>query len=373
MRGINPASKAACIYRFMELPFLKPFVSQTSRKRDEFVAIDLGGRATKAVHVRRKGASMTLLRYAIVDAPLYEKTLTVEALTAHLKAVSQALEAKTRFASLSVGANDCLVRHAELPQIPVEDMRLILKNNSKNYLQQDLNNHVFDCWQISSNRLPGASPQVGLPQKNRVIVGGARSPMINDIRNAARQAGLTPDQIVPNLISTVNAFELAMPEVFSKTAIALADIGFKSSFICLLNQGELVATRVVSIGGDRLTQGLADAMSISYAEAEGIKIGMPGEVHSNLEAGLTSLGRELRASIDFFEHQQDRPVSHVYVSGGSARSEYIVKSLEAELMVPCSSWNPTATLELGLPPQQVAELEHIAPQLTVALGMTTTA
>ena len=36
--------------------------------------------------------------------------------------------------------------------------------------------------------------------------------------------------------------------------------------------------RVVNIGGDKLTAGLAETMSISYAEAEGIKIGMAPEV-----------------------------------------------------------------------------------------------
>src|SRR5581483_2233895 len=73
----------------LDLPF-----NQRSRKRDEIVAIDLGGRTTKAIHVRRKGAGMTLVKYAIVDAPLYEKTLTVDVLAAHLKAVSQTLDAK---------------------------------------------------------------------------------------------------------------------------------------------------------------------------------------------------------------------------------------------------------------------------------------
>jgi type IV pilus assembly protein PilM len=348
------------------------FLTQRAKKREEIIAIDLGSRSTKAVHIRRKGASMTLLRYAIADAPVSEKSLSVDALAEHMKTVWQSLEAKSRFTSMAMSANECVVRHAELPQIPVEDMRLILKNNSKNYLQQDLANHVFDCWQLPSVRLPGAAPTTAATQKNKVIVGGARSPLVNDIRNAARQAGLIPDQLTPNLISTVNAFELALPEIFGTAAVALVDIGFKSSFICLLNQGELVASRVVAIGGDRLTQCLADAMSISYAEAEGIKVGMPAEVQTSLESGLLALGRELRASIDFFEHQQDKALSHVYLSGGSARSEFLVKALEAELMVPCSSWNPTCTLELNLPAQQIADLEQVAPQLTVALGMTTT-
>jgi len=39
-------------------------------------------------------------------------------------------------------------------------------------------------------------------------------------------------------------------------------------------------------------------MNITYAEAEGIKIGMPAEVQSALEPLLAGLARELRASID---------------------------------------------------------------------------
>lgn len=127
--------------------------------------------------------------------------------------------------------------------------------------------------------------------------------------------------------------------------------------------------RVVNIGGDRLTSGLSEAMNISYAEAEGIKIGMASEVQSILEALIMPLGRELRASIDFFEHQQDRSVSKVFVSGGSAKSEFILQMLRQELMVECMIWDPTVSLvKQGLAATQAAELEQVAPQLTVAVG-----
>ena len=83
---------------------------------------------------------------------------------------------------------------------------------------------------------------------------------------------------------------------------------------------------------------------------------------------VVPLGREIRASLDFFEHQQDRPVTQVYVSGGSARSEMIIQMLHAELLVECKTWNPTGFLQLALPGQQAVEVDHIAPQLTVAIG-----
>jgi type IV pilus assembly protein PilM len=163
-------------------------------------------------------------------------------------------------------------------------------------------------------------------------------------------------------------FEMAMPEIFSKEAVALVDIGFKSTSISLLKEGELVLSRVVNIGGDRLTSGLAEGMGISYAEAEGIKVGIPAEVQITLEPLIVPLGRELRASIDCFEHQQDKPVAHVFISGGSARSDFIVQILQTELMVECKTWNPLSFLQLALSAEQTAELDQVAPQLTVAVG-----
>jgi type IV pilus assembly protein PilM len=87
-----------------------------------------------------------------------------------------------------------------------------------------------------------------------------------------------------------------------------------------------------------------------------------------LESLVLPLGREFRASIDFFEHQQDRAVSQVFITGGSARSEPIMRTLQQELMVECKMLNPSTFLQMELPPQQAKEIEQVAPQLTIALG-----
>lgn len=347
------------------------FNSRSRKKRDQLLAIDLGGRTTKAVHLQRRGEGFALCHYALVDAPIFEKSLSVEMLTEHLKTVTQALEARTKSVTIAVGVNESIVRHADMPRIPVEDMRLVLKTSGKTYLQQDLPNHVFDCFVIPPRHMPKpAEPVAGATglQKQKVLIAGARKQLVDDLMAAIKAAGLVPDHIVPGLIGPVNAFEMAMPEVFAKEVVALVDIGFKYSSICILQEGELILSRVVAIGGDRLTAGIAESMNISYAEAEGIKVGMAGEVQGSLEPLITPLGRELRASIDFFEHQQDKAVSHAFITGGSARSEFVLQSLQNDLSIECKTWNPTTFLEMSLPPQQTAEIEYVAPQLTVALG-----
>ena len=353
----------------MELPFL----SSRPRKNDHVVAIDLGGRTTKAVHVQRKGERFCLVNYAVVDAPISDKAPSPEMLSEHLKNVARLLgNGRSKPVTLAIGVTESLFRQIEVPLMPVDDLRMMLKFNSKTYLQQELADHVFDCCYVlpSADAAKAAAPH---NNKQRIMVGAARKQSIDDLAAAVKSAGMIADQVVPGLIGPVNAFELAEPEAFSKEVVALVDVGFKNSFITILDCGEIKLNRVVAIGGDRLTSGLAEAMNISYVEAENIKIGMPTEVQSNLETLLNPLGRELRASIDFFEHQNDKAVSHVFISGGSARSDLILQTLQTDLMVPCKTWNPTRFLELALEPHKVSDIEQVAPQLTVAVGAATSA
>lgn len=357
----------------MALPFL---TSPASKKRDQLFCVDLGGRTTKAVYLQRKDNGLALSRFALLDAPIYDKTWSVEMLTEHLKAVSQAMELKTKQITIAISPNEMVVRNVEMPLMPVSEMRQMLKLNTKAYLQQDLPGYIYDCFIIPPKQAAkpasdkGKSENVG---KAKVVIAGAKKTVVDDLQAAVKAAGLIPSNIVPSLIGPVNAFEQAMPEAFEKEVIALVDIGFKNTTICLLQYGELILSRVVSIGGDKLTNGLAEMMNISYAEAEGIKVGMAHEVQPQLEPLVSMLGRELRASIDFFEHQQDKAVSHVYVSGASARSDYIVQTIQGELAIECKTWSPATSLQLALPAQQTGEIEQVAPQLTVAIGAAYTA
>src|SRR5438046_401786 len=141
----------------MALPF---FDSGTKTKRDQVVAVDLGGRTTKAIALQRQGDGYALSGYAMMDAPVFEKNLPVELLTEHLQAINAALGGKTKSLVLTVGVNDAVVRPIEMPRMPIEDLRQVLKLNSKTYLQQDLSNHVFDCYPIISFQ-KAAHPEAG--------------------------------------------------------------------------------------------------------------------------------------------------------------------------------------------------------------------
>src|SRR5687768_10727159 len=140
----------------MELPFL----AKRAKKRDQIVSIDVGGRTSKAVYLQRKGDRFVLANYAIVDAPLFDKGWSVDLLTEHFKNVAQMLgNIKAKPVTLAIPVTDSLCRQIEVPAMPVNDLRMMLKLNSKNYLQQDLSDHVFDCsYVIPSASAPKPAP-----------------------------------------------------------------------------------------------------------------------------------------------------------------------------------------------------------------------
>jgi type IV pilus assembly protein PilM len=349
----------------MNLPFLNG-----GGKKDQIFAVDFGTRTTKAVLMDRKDkdGTLTLSRYAVQDAPIYDKALPEGLLTEHLRNIVGQIQPSTRRVTVAIGASDSVLRAAEMPMMGVTEMRQMLKFNAKNYLQQDLRDYVFDCFVVAPRGQ--SQPETGKSgvSKYKVWVGGTRNDYLNNVASAVKAAGLIPDQVTLTLLGPVNALEISQPEAYQKETIALVDLGFRTTSISILDEGELCLSRSVEIGGDRLTAGLSEGLGISYAEAEGIKIGMPGEVEAQLQPLIAPLGRELRASIDFFEHQREKTVSQVLISGGAARSEFIVQMLQSELVVTSKAWYPTNGIKMNLPAQQISEVEQTATQLAVAIG-----
>lgn len=340
--------------------------------KDRVVAIDLGSKSTKAALVKAQGVGKLILEgYTIQNTPILEGGMRPEnvgLLTAHLKSILKELGHKPKRLGVVIGISESILRQVEMQIRDLSDMRKMLKFGSKQYLQQELKDFTFDVFVPGSTDDNSSGSESGRAAmgKGKALIGGAKDQLIQTLQNAAKGAGAGLDHIGIHLVESINAFEMAAPESFSNETVALVDIGFKNTTISILKQGEMALNRVLALGGDKFTGGLAEALSLGYEEAEAVKMGMPPEIQSMLESQLSNLGQELRVSIDFFEHQQDTPVTQVFVSGGSAKSDFIVNALQTELMIPCQKWNPLTVMDTSA--GNFPDLELDAVQLGGAIG-----
>jgi hypothetical protein len=204
-------------------------------------------------------------------------------------------------------------------------------------------------------------------RRSRVLVISARRSLVEDLVDGARDAGLTVEGITIGQVALTNAFRKTNPEALAQS-VALVEIGYRSSTISILHAGELALTRVVNLGAEGLATVLDQATAGGSGDSIDNENPLSDALQVSVQKAISALAREIDASIGFFLSQHDHPVIQVYVSGGSARSHFILQTLEAELGLPCRNWNPTTAFELRVPQEKAAEIDYEAPQLTGAVG-----
>ena len=220
---------------------------------------------------------MRLLSHAIKQRAEVRQALSAEALSRHLSAVTGALNPKTRQVILVVGAADSVVARAEMPMIETSQMRMMVKLNPKLYFQEDLPNHTFDCIVLHQGTETKAEGKQ-IPKAQTLIV-AVKNEYLQKLQSAAHSAGLGVERVTASQTGATNGFLIANEDAYKKV-VALVDIGFSHSTISLLVNGEITLTRVVNIGADKITSGLAEAMNITYSVAEGLKQMMPEKVQT---------------------------------------------------------------------------------------------
>jgi type IV pilus assembly protein PilM len=359
-------------------------------KRQRVVAIALGSRTTKAVLLERNSHGFALAGFTVLDSPDRDRKgafPSADQLTDHFKSIRQVLGAKANRMVLALTLGDTLLRHVDMPLVAPADMRIMLEISSKNYFQEDLPDHLFDCCVIHAKapehtslpvtsdsstvmdfaeRRPMPSSSRSAP-KGKVFVGAVKRELVEVLQTSAKDAGFVIEEMTASQLGQASAVSF-LPDLPENEAVATLDVGFRHSSICILLGGEVVHSRVVAFGGDKLTRGLAEAMNVSYEAAEGVKLVLLDKVQQTWQGLISPLGYELKASMEFFEDQYERKVGCVFVSGGSARSSLIVQALQDSIARPIKHWDPSTTVSLSVPEDQVEEVQRESPQLAIAIG-----
>ncbi len=354
-----------------------------SKRPQRAVVIDFGAGSTKAVYLERRTEGLALLNSLILPALTPEVRDSLPLLGDLLRDIHHRLGAKTRQVYVALSPVEGIFRNVELPQVPVADLRHLLKNNARQYLHQELNGHEVDCTIIS--RAPATSltsfssgssagdgtSAGGRPQiRQNVLIGAASRTLVDQFENAAIAAGLVMAEVTFTQSGLINCARQTSQQLLADNAVALIDIGLRSTCITIFLNGHASLTRVIPIGGQHLTAGLAKEFSISGEMAEELKLTMSDKDFGKLEKLSQPLLDELRASIDFFEQLHERVVSHALITGGAARGEATIRLLQQGLVVPrCQMWDLAEGIVLELPEATEAGFAKDASRLGCALAL----
>ena len=177
--------------------------------------------------------------------------------------------------------------------------------------------------------------------------------VVDGLYKAVEIAGLRVDNLT---LEPIAAIQLAIPERFRMLNIALIDVGAGTSDISITNDGAILAYGMIPMAGDAITEDIAKACLVDFAEAERIKresgekdeidyldiMLLPQKIAASRVAEITNDTVEKMATLaadKIKELNGGKPVSAVFVVGGGGKIK---------------SYAPFVAGKLGIAPERVA-------------------
>jgi len=336
------------------------------------IGVDLGRYSLKSVVLQKKGANRYVLTH-FASLPMDDSAeRTPEMIGAQLKALVKQMGGNAKGCAVAVSSPEALVRIVEQPETPPEILRDALRLNGTTLLNQETKNYVLDCVECEKYA-PSASAKgeaSNAPvQQRRYLVAGLPRTEITHLSHVFELGGLgnvAAVQLAP--VTVFNAFEFAQKEVFDNEAFFLIDFGHLSSTVMIGTKGKLALIRSVEFGGKSLTENLC---GLSGESPETVMSALAQEDEVMVEytrMALMALTREIGSSIGFYEGQHEATISQVWVSGGLARNETLVRMLGEELRMPCHPWFAVERCEVNVASSKRAQLSEEMLDYSVACG-----
>ena len=331
----------------------------------------------KAVALRRK-TDQRLILTGFTSRELPENINGVDELAQHIKQVVRDLGGGAKGCAVAISDPTSILRIIEQPNTPIDLLRNALRLNGLAVLNQECKDFVLDIAPVNADtrELAGKTDEDGtnvavqapVATKTKYLVGGTLRSLVKQISDAMVKVRLPIDILQLAPVCSFNAFEYAYPEIFTKDAFLLLDLGHAQSTVLIGSKGELVLVRSIEYGGKALMQALtAEGALDAQAAWEMLQQADAGmaEICRN---SLNRLATEVRNSIGFFEGQREESISRIFVSGGLARAETVLQGLSDDLSLPCEIWDPLETCEVALPAAKRQSLPHEFVSLNVACG-----
>ena len=339
--------------------------------RPPIVGLDIGSSAVKAVVLKRGRGGWSLV--AAGEAPMPEGSLqdgTATEPTAVSEAVSGLLDSlKMRRARVSaaLSGHAVIVKRLSLPSMSQAELNEAIPWEAEQYIPFDLSEVQLDYQVVGGTDA----------SKNTldVLLVAAKKDRIDDRASVIAQTGRRPVVIDIEAFALANAYEMNYPER-SDALAALIHIGRGVTIVCLLEKGEPVFTRDISIGGqvhiDAVMRELGHT-GLDELAARRILHGqfpsdvLPEQVAAVLREASAQLVLEVRKTVDFYRATAPvEKLSRIVVSGGAYQAVGLVDLLASEFGAPVDVFDPFRRVTK---PSRAIGAEVTGPAYAVAVGL----
>jgi type IV pilus assembly protein PilM len=292
------------------------------------------------------------------------------------------LWAHTKFSSkkvvIGVANQKVIVRQVDLPWMPTDELKESLAFQVQDFVPMPVDQAVLDFHPLEELTGEGG---------NRILRGllvAASRDMVNASLEAVQKAGLSPVMVDLTSFAVVRSLADADHLGMGAPVEALVDVGARVTNIVVHQGGVPRFVRILLMGGQDVTDAVAERMGVPQQQAEAMKqqlaLGGTGEgmdvqaASRVVEAVGAAFVDEVRGSLDYYlASSGSAPISRLVITGGGARLGGLAARLQVTTRIPVEVGTPMHSLQIGrtgLSPEQIAFVEPLAAvPVGLALGV----
>jgi len=342
------------------------------------VGLDIGSSMVKAVelNIKGKGRDFELAHLGVAKLPsesiVQGAFLNSAAIVDTIREAVDNAKIKTKNVAAAVSGHSVIVKKVNLPVMSRDELDEQIRWEAEQYIPFDVNEVNLDFQILNDGDADGGDGQMG------VLLVAAKKDLIDDYVQVISEAGLIPAVIDVAAFAVENAFTTNY-ESNPDEVVALVNIGAEVVNINILSDGAPAFTRDITTAGNQYTEEIQKTLSVSFDEAERIKLGgraqddsqdvVPQEVEQAMQSISETVIGEISRSLDFFAATTaDATIGRVVLAGGGAKVAGFEKAfhertgLPVEILNPFSRMAPSSKFESEF-------LEDMAPSLGVGVGL----
>lgn len=338
------------------------------------IGLDIGTSGVRAAELTFGRNGVTLEKFGQVAVPPGSvrdgEVVEPEGVAAAIRQLWSATRFSSRQVVLGVANQRVVVRTVELAWLPPNELKKSLGLQVAELLPMPVDQAVLDFHPLEEVTGPRGRMLRGL------LVAASKESVLANVR-CVEKAGLRATGV--DLTSFAILRSLGGDGFGDGTTEAVIDVGARVTNIVVHSGGVPRFVRILLMGGQDLTDALAERTGTSLAEAEGLKqsVGMDGRAGPTManatrtvESVAQSLVDEIRGSLDYYmASNPGAPASRVVLSGGGSLLRGLSDRLEQAVRVPVQRGNPMQAMRIGRTGLDDAQLDLIQPLAAVPVGL----
>jgi len=351
-----------------------------THRKNQLIGLDIGSHSIKLVEIDDSKKGRVLKRFGMAGLPpqaIVEGSIKeMEIISSKIKDLFKNLKVKNKNVATSISGFSVIVKKITLTNKEESELETTIQDEAEQYIPFDIDEVNID-FDILSAENAAADEEESTDETSgqmEVMLVAAKRDMVEDYSSLLQLANLNAVVLDVDAFALQNALEIS--EGRTEGCCALVNVGAEELGINVVKEDMSLFTRDSSFGGSQITEAIMSQFSVSFSEAEKIKLGVikkerdEGVLENIFVSVVSEWVQEIKRALDFVASTYpDETIEKILVCGGSCRIPDFKEYLAVETGIKVAELNPFTNLVINEKAFDPKYLKYIAPQAAVAVGL----